>query len=94
MPVRERAALAVLAGEPDGNAFGQQAREGESFRVPPVDPLVQRGAAPFQLAPELVERGEVRRPAVDCVVQLPEPGLAEARRPRLLGRVREPRHIR
>ena len=51
----ERAALGVLAGQPDGGALEQQAREGERLGLTPVDPalLAERLSASFELAGEL-----------------------------------------
>ena len=50
VPVRERAALGVLAGEPDRDPLLEQRRERERLRLPPVDPaLDERLATPLEL---------------------------------------------
>ena len=42
VPVRERAALGVLAGQPDRDALDEQRREGERLGVAPVDAARRR----------------------------------------------------
>ena len=51
VPVREGAALGVLAGEPHRRAIHQQRREGERLGVAPVDPAfsLQRVVTTLQL---------------------------------------------
>src|SRR5207342_1026874 len=44
--VRERAALGVLAGEPDRNAFFEQRPERERLRVAPVDSTLAQALSP------------------------------------------------
>src|SRR5688572_27383168 len=67
VPVRERPTLGVLAREPDGNALGEQARESEGLRRPPIDP-----ARPKHLAAalELREQLRVRLEALGKLEQL------------------------
>ena len=57
--VRERAAFRVLSREPDRNPLDEQRREGEAFRLAPVDASgLERLGAPFELAQELGMDGE------------------------------------
>ena len=60
MAVRERAALRVLAGEPDRHAFGEEGRERERLGLRPVDPalLAERLAPALELLGELGVDGE------------------------------------
>ncbi len=55
VPVRERAALGVLACEADRRAGDDKAREGEALGLRPVDPagLAERFAPPLELLHEL-----------------------------------------
>src|SRR5262245_46601908 len=54
MSMGEGSALRVLAGEPDRNPVLEERREGEGFRVPPVDAaLTEAVVPPFELAQEL-----------------------------------------
>ena len=70
MPVREGAALGVLAGEPDRDPLAQQRGERERLGVPPVDAaLLERVAAALELACELrVDREARRARAASCSV--------------------------
>ena len=55
VPLAERAALGVLAGEPDRHALGQQRRERQRLGVRPVDSALgpERRAAPLELLAQL-----------------------------------------
>ena len=68
MPLRERAALGVLAREPDRDAVDEQRGERERLGLAPVDPaFVERGPAPLELARELRVDGEALRYAQELV---------------------------
>ena len=70
MPVRERAALGVLAREPDRDPLDQQAREGERLGLAPVDAARVEGlAATHQLALELRVDREAFGHAMELLVQ-------------------------
>ena len=54
VPVRERAALRVLAGEPDRDPVDEERRERERLRLAPVDAaLLERLATALELPHEL-----------------------------------------
>ena len=72
--VRERAALGVLAGEPDRDPVDEQRRHRERFRLAPVDAaLVERVAAPLELLHQLRVRLEAFRDAQQLLVQRAQP---------------------
>ena len=74
VPVRERAALGVLAGEPDRDSLDEQRTECESLRLAPVDPaFVDRLEPALQLAHQLRMHREVLRDAQQLIVQLAQP---------------------
>ena len=52
VPVREGPALGVLAGEPDRDALGEQARERERLGLAPVDPALAERLAPALELPQ------------------------------------------
>ena len=59
VPVRERSALGVLAGQPDRDPLDEQAREREPLRVAPVDAaVVERLEALVELRLQLRVHGE------------------------------------
>src|SRR5690348_17962172 len=71
MPVRERAALGVLAGEPDRDPLDEQARERERLGLPPVDSaLFQRLGAPVELFLQLWMNREPFRNGDERAVEL------------------------
>ena len=74
MPLREGAALAVLAGQPDRHRLGDQARERQRLGVAPVDPaFVDRGDAPLELLEQLRVDGEFARHLDQLRVELAQP---------------------
>ena len=86
MPVRERAALGVLAGEADRDALDEQARERERLRLAPVDAaLVERFDSPLEHLHELRVDGEPFGDADELVLELAEPLGRDARLDRALG---------
>ena len=64
----ERAALRVLPAQPDRHPLGQEAGKRESLGVRPIDAVLERITASFELARQLGVRLEVLRPGVNRVV--------------------------
>ena len=78
MTMRKGAALGVLAGQPDGEAFADQRAEREPLRMAPVDAaVIERRAAPFELPLELRVDGEAVGNAKQLVVQTAQLGLRD-----------------
>ena len=74
LPVRERAALGVLAGEPDRDSVLEERGERERLRVSPVDPAFAQGlATAFELPCELRVDVEALRYLQELVAELEEP---------------------
>ena len=75
VPVRERAALGVLAGQAHGRAVGEEAAEGECLRLRPVDAalLAERVPAALELLHELRVDREALGHVEQLLVQLPQP---------------------
>ena len=85
MALRERAALAVLAGEADRKAFVEQRAESERLGGRPVDALAARDRRPpvFEEAQDRLMDVEAVRRRGDALADLPQPveidaGLAAA----------------
>ena len=74
MPVRERAALGVLAGETDRDALDEQARERKRLGLAPVDAAgVERLGSPLEHLHELRIDGETLRHVDELGLQLAQP---------------------
>ena len=74
MALRERPALGVLPGQPDRDAFHEQAGKRERLAVAPVDlASLQPIAAPLELPLELRMDGEAVGDAQELLVQRSEP---------------------
>ena len=74
MPVRERAALGVLAGEANRDAVDEERRVCERLRLPPVDAaLLDRLSPPLELLHQLRVRREPVGGAQQLLVQLAQP---------------------
>ena len=74
MPLREGAALAVLAGQPDRHRLGDQARKRQRLGVAPVDPaFVDRCDAPLELLEQLRMDVEPVRGLDQLRVELAQP---------------------
>ena len=72
--MRERASLGVLAGEPDRNALGEQARERQRLALAPVDPTrAKRLAPPLELLESFGVRLEALGQREQLLVQRLEP---------------------